>query len=57
MNFGATEIVIIVFIVLLLFGGKRIPGLMRSIGASITSFKKGIDESKQSDSNDASSKE
>lgn len=57
MNFGATEILIIVFIVLLLFGGKRIPGLMRSIGASISSFKKGIDESKQSASENGSPKE
>ena len=57
MNFGATEILIIVFIVLLMFGGKRIPGLMRSIGASIGSFKKGINESKESGSDDSSSKE
>ena len=57
MNFGVTEILIIVFIVLLLFGGKRIPGLARSIGASISSFKKGINESKHSDSNNDSSKQ
>ena len=49
MHFGATEILIIVFIVLLLFGGKRIPGLARSIADSIRSFRTGIDESKKAD--------
>ena len=43
MHFGATEIIIIVFIVLLLFGGKRLPGLAKSLGASILSFRKGIE--------------
>ncbi|MFP6765051.1 MAG: twin-arginine translocase TatA/TatE family subunit [Planctomycetaceae bacterium] len=39
---------------LLLFGGKRIPGLMRSMGSSIVEFKKGIsgaeDDPNQNDS-------
>jgi len=49
MHFGATEIIIIVLIVLLLFGGKRLPGLAKSLGSSIRSFRKGIDESKNHD--------
>ena len=44
MPFGLTEIVIIIFVVLLLFGGKRIPGLAKSIAESIRSFKTGINE-------------
>lgn len=48
MHFGATEIVIIIFIVLLLFGGKRLPGLAKSLGASILSFRKGVDTSDES---------
>ncbi len=42
MSFGFTEILIIAFIVLLIFGGKRIPMLARSLGSSIGSFKKGL---------------
>ena len=37
---GGLEIVIVLAIVLLLFG-KRIPGIARSLGLSITEFKKG----------------
>ena len=38
---GGFELIILAFIVLLLFG-KRIPGAMRSLGQSITEFKKGV---------------
>ena len=41
-NFGFCEIILIVLIVLLLFGGKRIPELMRGIGKGINNFKKGV---------------
>ena len=41
-NFGFWEIIIILLIVLLLFGGKRIPELMRGIGKGINNFKKGV---------------
>lgn len=41
-NFGVWEIILIVLIVLLLFGGKRIPELMRGIGKGINNFKKGV---------------
>lgn len=36
---GLTEILIIAFIVLLLFGARRIPELMRGLGEGIRSFK------------------
>lgn len=40
---GAPELIIILIIVLVLFGGKKIPELSRSIGSAIREFKKGID--------------
>ena len=36
---GATEIIIILVIVLLLFGGKKIPELMKGLGSGIKEFK------------------
>ena len=41
-NLGIWEILLIVLIVLLLFGAKRIPELMRSMGKGVKSFKDGI---------------
>jgi len=40
---GLPELLIIAVIVLVLFG-KRLPSVMRSLGTSITEFKKGINE-------------
>lgn len=41
-NLGVVEIVLIVLIVLLLFGGRKIPELMKGIGKGIHSFKEGV---------------
>ena len=41
-NIGAPEIIIIALVVLLLFGGKKIPELMRGIGKGVKSFKDGV---------------
>lgn len=38
-----TEIIIIALIVLLLFGGKKIPELMRGLGKGVRSFKDGME--------------
>ena len=38
-NLGGTEIILIVFVVLLLFGGKKIPELMRGLGKGVREFK------------------
>ena len=38
-RFGATEIIVILVIVLLLFGGKKIPELMKGLGTGIKEFK------------------
>jgi len=37
---GGTELIIIVFVILLLFGGKKIPELMRGIGKGISEYNK-----------------
>ncbi|WP_185864496.1 Sec-independent protein translocase subunit TatA/TatB [Blattabacterium cuenoti] len=39
-TFGTTEIVVIVILALLLFGGKKIPELMRGLGTGLKEFKK-----------------
>lgn len=39
---GAPEIVLIALVVLLIFGGKKIPELMKGLGKGVTSFKKGL---------------
>jgi len=39
---GTTEILIILAVVLLLFGGKKIPELMRGMGKGVKSFKDGM---------------
>ena len=41
---GTWEIIAIVAVVLLLFGGKKIPELMQGIGKGVKSFKKGMNE-------------
>lgn len=41
-NLGTGEIVIIAIIVLLLFGGKKIPELMKGIGKGVRNFKDGV---------------
>lgn len=43
-NLGAGEIIIIALVVLLLFGGKKIPELMHGIGKGVRSFKEGIND-------------
>ncbi len=52
-SFGWQEILIIAFIVLLLFGGRKIPELMKGLGKGVRSFKEGMkgveDEMKEVD--------
>lgn len=43
-NLGASEIVIIALVVLLLFGGRKIPELMKGIGKGVRSFKEGMND-------------
>ena len=41
---GMQEIIVIALIVLLLFGGKKIPELMKGLGKGVKSFKDGMKE-------------
>ncbi|MBO5470864.1 MAG: twin-arginine translocase TatA/TatE family subunit [Bacteroidales bacterium] len=43
-NIGAGEIIIVALVVLLLFGGKKIPELMKGLGKGVKSFKDGLKE-------------
>ncbi|WP_185856779.1 Sec-independent protein translocase subunit TatA/TatB [Blattabacterium cuenoti] len=43
-TFGTTEIVVIVILALLLFGGKKIPELMRGLGTGLKEFKQASEE-------------
>jgi len=42
MNFGMTELIIILIIVLLLFGGKRLKNIGSDLGGAIKGFKKSM---------------
>jgi len=42
--FSPTELLVILVIVLVLFGGKKLPDLARSLGRSMGEFKKGAEE-------------
>jgi sec-independent protein translocase protein TatA len=44
MNFGPTELIIILLIVLLIFGGTKLPKLAKSLGEAQKEFKKGQEE-------------
>lgn len=41
---GPTELLIVLFVILLLFGGKKLPDLSRALGRSLSEFKKGKEE-------------
>lgn len=43
-NLGTGEIIVILVVVLLLFGAKRIPELARSLGKGVNSFKQGMND-------------
>ena len=49
---GMQEIVVIALIVLLLFGGKKIPELMKGLGKGVKSFKDGMKEIDTDDKED-----
>ncbi len=46
MGIGGQELLIVGLVVLLLFGGKKIPELMRGVGKGLGEFRKGVDEAK-----------
>ncbi len=42
MGIGATELIVILIVVLLIFGPSRLPGLGKAVGETIRGFKKGM---------------
>jgi len=49
MSLGAPELGIILLIVLVIFGGAKLPKLARSLGSAQREFKKGLDEESRDD--------
>lgn len=55
---GMPEMLIVLFLALLLFGGAKLPGLMRNLGRSANEFKRGMSEtSDDEDVSESASKE
>ena len=46
-NLGPTELVVIVLIIFLLFGGTRLPQLAKALGQSKKAFREGLDEAER----------
>lgn len=46
-NIRGFQLIIIILVVLLLFGGKKIPELMRNLGRGVHSFKQGLADAKE----------
>lgn len=53
-SFGATEIIIIIAVLVLFFGAKKIPELARGIGEGMNEFKKATKDELDNDSKDHS---
>lgn len=51
-NIGTMELLIILLVVLLLFGGAKLPKLARSLGQAQSEFKQGLKEGKTEDSDE-----
>lgn len=48
---GATEIILICAVILLIFGGKKLPELMKGVGKGVKSFKEGMAEPTEEEMN------
>jgi sec-independent protein translocase protein TatA len=51
-GFGPTELIIVIVIVLLIFGPKRLPGLGKSIGGALREFKESVTSRHDADEDD-----
>ena len=49
-KFGTTEIILIVAVILLMFGGKKIPELMKGLGSGVKEFKNAAKDNQPADS-------
>lgn len=56
-NFGVTEILLILLVVVLLFGGRKIPELMKGIGQGMKEFKKASRSEDEGDKTSAEHKD
>jgi sec-independent protein translocase protein TatA len=55
-NLGTGEIIILALVILLLFGGKKIPELMKGLGKGVKNFKEGVKGIENDIENDSNSK-
>ena len=53
MNLGPTELIIVLLIVLLIFGGTKLPKLARSMGQASKEFKQGLSEGHQDEGDES----
>jgi len=53
MNLGAPELIIVLLIILLIFGGTKLPKLARSMGQASKEFKKGLNDGAADDEDEA----
>lgn len=51
-NIGTTEIIIIAVVILLLFGAKRIPDFVRSLGQSVKEFRHALNDDEKKEKTD-----
>lgn len=56
MNFGTTEILLIVAVLFLLFGASRLPQLAKSLGATRKAFKEGMREAEEDEDRERTAK-
>ncbi len=57
MNLGPTELIVILLIILLIFGGAKLPQLARSLGQAKHEFEKGASDGKKKDGEPAEKNE
>ncbi len=51
-NVGGPEVILVLVVIMVIFGGSKLPSLARSLGASAKEFRKGVDEGAEVESKD-----